>query len=112
MSLQNLTLSLVAIGILLAIIGTLYGYKVYKWPMKRTWIEVVIGCGYTLFGVFLAQAAVLEYYNLLWELGWILVLPVTGFIITGLAMIAFQEYKRLVQHYKSENALLKYQGRD
>lgn len=106
-----LVLGLFTIGIALLGLGTLYAYYIYKAPIDRTWIEVVIGVLGTITGEMMAMAIVLVYFGLLHQLWWVIPFPVVAFALTGLPMAAFQEWKYRTQKQKAEEKKNEHNGR-
>ena len=106
-----LVLGLFTIGIALLGLGILYAYYIYKAPIDRTWIEVVIGVLGTITGEMIAIGMTLAYFNLLYQLWWMIPFPVIAFALTGLPMALFQEYKYRTQKQKAEEKKNEHNGR-
>lgn len=106
-----LLLGLIAIGAALLSLGILYAYYIYRAPIDRTWMEVVIGVGGTITGEMMALAIVLVYYGLLHQLWWIIPFPALAFALTGIPMALFQEYKYRTQKQRAEEKRNEHNGR-
>lgn len=83
------------IFIILATFGWLYAEKVTLRPLKRTWLEVVIGCSVTMIGQFALGWAVAHYLGIsFWYFVFIAIVPAApAWAITGLLMIHWQQWK-------------------
>lgn len=102
---------LLTIGAALLSLGCLYAYYIYRAPIDRTWVEVVIGVGATITGEMMALALVLVYFNLLAQLWWIIPFPAIAFGLTGIPMAGFQEWKYRTQKQKAEKKKNEHNGR-
>lgn len=107
---MGLVLILFSIGLGLTIIGILYAVIIYKWPIDRTWGEVLIGVALTISGEMLATTSVLVHYDLLRQLWWIIPFPLAAFSCTGLPMIALQEIKLRQQKKAGEEEEKNFNG--
>jgi membrane-bound ClpP family serine protease len=108
---MGLGLALISIGIGLFTIGILYAVIIYKWPIDRTWVEVLIGVSLTISGEMLALALVLIHYGLLEQMWWIIPFPIAAFACTGLPMMVLQELKIRRQKKAGEQEENKFNGR-
>jgi hypothetical protein len=106
-----LVLGLFTIGLTLLGLGLLYAYYIYRAPIDRTWVEVVIGVAGTITGEMMALAIVLVYYGLLYQLWWIIPFPAIAFALTGIPMAAFQEWKYRTQKQKAEYTKNEHNGK-
>jgi hypothetical protein len=87
---------MLAIGLTTILIVTVtFGFGYAKWiqdsPIDRTWMEVVLGVGFTLIMIMAAQGMLYLHYGAMpW---WGILFVPAGFALTGLPMIFFQEKK-------------------
>lgn len=83
------------ICIILATFGWLYAEKVTLRPLKRTWLEVVIGCSVTMIGQFALGWAVAHYLGIssLHFIYMAIIPAIPAWAITGLMMIYWQQWK-------------------
>lgn len=95
---MSLILELSAITIGLILFGFLYAWTIYRSPIDRTWLEVVIGSGFTIVGAMGYQAVIYAHYNCFPWWG-IFFIPL-AFALTGLPQMAFQEWKYRAQKQK------------
>jgi hypothetical protein len=102
-----LGLSIVTIGLLIS--GFLYAWTIYRSPIDRTWLEVVIGTGFTIIGAMGYQGLIYSYYGCLpW---WSIFFIPAAFTLTGLPQIGFQEWKFRSQKQKGERLENEHNGR-
>lgn len=109
---STLQLMIISILIVMAVLGFLYAYVIYLNPWRRTWLEVVVGVGFTILGEMTLIIVALWHYGYLSEIWWMALIPPTCYAATGISQIYWQEKKGKQGRKKAKWALRKFNGQE
>lgn len=95
-------ITLLIISIMTLVFGIGYAIYIKKSPIDRTYIEVVIGVGFTSLFIMLAQLTLYTSYGYIpW---WGIFIVPCGFALTGIPMMILQERKYHEQKRDADDA--------